>query len=166
MEYVLLIISFILVILGCIGCIVPALPGPPLAWLGLLTIYFTKGIPISYWILGITLVLTLIITVLDYVLPAQGTKKFGGTQYGMYGTYIGLVVGLFVPFPGAFFIGPFLGAFVGELLYDSSSSQRAFKAATGSFIGLVASTFFQLVTCFILLFFLLRVVWKYSAVWF
>src|SRR5690554_7219517 len=141
MEYLILIISLLFIFGGIIGSILPALPGPPLSWIGLLILYTAPGMDFDYWILGITFVLTLIIVILDYVIPAQGTKRFGGSKYGIWGTNIGLVVGIFAPIPLGFIIGPFVGALIGELIYDRSDSKRSLKAATGSFIGFLASTF-------------------------
>lgn len=166
MEYILLIVSFILIITGILGSFLPALPGPPLAWLGLLTLHFIKGIEMNYWVLGITLVLTIIMVVLDYVIPAKGTKRFGGSKYGIWGTNIGLIVGLLAPVPGGFIIGPFLGAFIGELLFDRNDLKRAFKAATGSFIGFIASTFMKFVLCVGFLGWFIKIVWEYRTIWF
>lgn len=166
MEYFILIISLLFVLAGIAGSLLPALPGPPLSWIGLLILYTTSGIDFDYWILGITFVLTLIIVILDYVIPAQGTKRFGGSKYGIWGTNIGLVVGIFAPIPLGFIIGPFVGALIGELIYDRSDSKRAVKAATGSFIGFLASTFVKFVFCMVLLGIFVRVVWINSGVWF
>lgn len=166
MEYFILIISLLFVLAGIAGSLLPALPGPPLSWIGLLILYTTSGIDFDYWILGITFVLTLIIVILDYVIPAQGTKRFGGSKYGIWGTNIGLVVGIFAPIPLGFIIGPFVGALIGELIYDRSDSKRAVKAATGSFIGFLASTFVKFVFCMVLLGIFVRVVWVNSGVWF
>ena len=69
------------------------------------------------------------ITILDYVIPAQGTKRFGGSKYGVWGTNIGLVIGIISPIPFGFVLGPFVGAFIGELIYNSKDSKRALKAA-------------------------------------
>ena len=93
MEYVLLIFGLLLILLGIVGSILPALPGPPISWVGLLLIYLIPDVKINYWILGITLVLTIVIAVLDYVLPSKGTKHFGGTKHGIWGTNFGLIVG-------------------------------------------------------------------------
>lgn len=118
MEYFLLIISLLCMIVGIVGSLLPALPGLPISWLGLLLVYLTPNIETNYWVLGVTLVLTIVISILDYVIPAQGTKKFGGSKYGIWGTNIGLVVGIFAPIPFGFIIGPFAGALIGELIYD------------------------------------------------
>lgn len=162
MDGILLILGLLLMIAGIAGSFVPVLPGPPLSWLGLLLLYFTEAVAFNYWLLGITLVLTVVITVLDYVVPARGTKKFGGSKYGIWGTNIGLVVGIFAPIPFGFVIGPFLGALIGELIYDSNH-KRALKAATGSFLGFVASAFANFVFCVILLGIFAAVVWKNAS---
>lgn len=166
MEYFLLITGFLCMLVGILGSFLPVLPGPPVSWLGLLLLYLTKGIPFSYWILGITLLIALVVAVLDYIIPAKGTKKFGGSQYGVWGTNIGLVIGLIAPIPFGFIIGPFVGALVGELIYDNKDHQRAVKAATGSFIGFLASTFIKFVVCMVYLGLFLVKVWDYRYIWF
>lgn len=160
MDIFLLIIGLICMILGILGAFLPVLPGTILSWVGLLLLYLTPAIPMNYWVLGITFFITIVISILDFVIPAKGTKKFGGSSYGIWGTNIGLLVGIFAPIPFGFIIGPFVGAFIGEMLNNSSDHKRALKAATGSFIGFLASSFIQFVVCvgFLGLFF--SVVWQ------
>ncbi len=146
MDVVLAIIGLICCVIGVLGSFLPVLPGPILSWVGLLLLYLTQRVENNYWVLGFTLVITLVISVLDYVIPAKGTKHFGGTKYGIWGTNIGLIVGLFFP-PLGFIIGPFVGAFVGEMIYNSQDKNAAFKAALGSFIGFLASTFMKFMVC-------------------
>ncbi len=166
MEFLILIVSLLFVLAGIAGSILPALPGPPLSWIGLLILYTTPQMPFNYATLGITFIIALLIVILDYVIPAQGTKRFGGSKYGIWGTNIGLVVGIFAPIPLGFIIGPFLGAFIGELIYDQNNSKRALEAATGSLIGFLASSFIKFVFCMILLGIYIHTVWKYWNVWF
>ena len=158
MDLLLVVIGFVCVILGVFGSFLPVVPGPGLSWLGILLLYFTDSIPMNYYILGLTLV---IISILDYVIPAQGTKRFGGSSYGVWGTNIGLVVGILAPIPFGFIIGPFAGAFVGELLYNSKDPSRAFKAATGSFIGFLASSFLKFIVCVVFLGLFVWITWQY-----
>ncbi|KIA82625.1 DUF456 domain-containing protein [Flavobacterium sp. AED] len=163
MDIVLLILSFSCMITGIFGSFLPVLPGPSISWVGLLLLYFTKAVPANYWILGIALLITIIITILDYVIPSKGTKKFGGSSYGIWGTNIGLIIGIIVPIPFGFLLGPFVGALIGELIFDSKDHKRALKAATGSFIGLLASSFMKFVVCVMYLGLFLTIVWQYKS---
>ena len=163
MDILLLILGFSCMITGIFGSFLPVLPGPSISWIGLLFLYFTKAVPANYWILGIALLITVIISVLDYVIPSQGTKKFGGSLYGIWGTNIGLVIGIIAPIPFGFLIGPFVGALMGELIFDSKNHRRALKAAAGSFIGLLASSFMKFVVCVMYLGLFLAIVWRYKS---
>lgn len=153
-------------LLGIAGSVLPALPGPPVSWVGILMLYFCPGISINYWLLGITLLIALIIGILDFVIPAKGTKYFGGSKYGIWGTNIGLVIGIFTPIPFGFLIGPFVGALVGELIYNSNEGKRAFKAATGSFLGFLAGTFMKVLVSLLFLGLFVVLVWQNRVIWF
>jgi len=139
MDLFLLIIGFLFTILGLVGSFLPVLPGPFTGWLGLLLLHLTTAVPFSYTFLGITLAIALLIWILDYTIPAMGTKKFGGSKAGAIGTTIGLIIGLISPIPFGFIIGAFLGALIGELTHKIDFL-RALKAAFGSFLGFLAST--------------------------
>ncbi|MEZ4786344.1 MAG: DUF456 domain-containing protein [Flavobacterium haoranii] len=166
MEYILLIIGFCCMLLGIAGSLLPALPGPPISWVGLLLLYLCPGMEKNYWILGITLVVAIVIAILDYVIPAKGTKRFGGSKYGIWGTNIGLIVGIFAPIPFGFIIGPFVGALVGELLFDRKDTTRATKAAIGSFVGFLAGTFMKFVVSIVFLGLFISIVMNNHQVWF
>lgn len=146
MDIVLLLLGFVLMFVGILGSFLPVLPGPPISWLGLLLLYLTKAVPDNWWILGITFVIAMAITILDYVVPAMGTKRFGGSKAGMWGTIVGLLVAIFVPIfgPLGIIIWPFIGALVGELL-NKANHKTAMKAAFGSFLGFLTGTFMKLV---------------------
>lgn len=139
MDIFLLLLGFVFVCLGIIGSFLPVLPGPLTSWVGLLLLYFTDVVPMDWTILGVTLGIAILIWILDYFIPAMGTKRFGGTKYGVYGTTIGLMVGLFSPIPLGMLIGAFFGALIGELLYDGKDTNRALKASFGAFLGFLAS---------------------------
>jgi len=163
MDFLLVILGLTAMLLGILGSFLPVLPGAGLSWFGLLLLYFTTAVPMNYWILGSTFLVAVILSVLEYVLPAKGTKRFGGSSYGIWGTNIGLVVGVLAPIPFGFILGPFLGALVGELLFDSKDQRRAFKAATGSVVGFLASSFLEFVVCVMYLGLFLWVAWKYKS---
>lgn len=140
MDIFLLFLGFFFVLLGIVGAFLPVLPGPLTGWIGLLILHLTKIIPMDWTFLGITLGVALLIWGLDYVIPAWGTKKFGGSKYGIWGTVFGLILGIIFLGPLGIIIGPFVGAFAGEMLHDSTDSSKAIKAAFGSFIGFIFST--------------------------
>lgn len=160
MTILLLSLAIICLVLGIFGSILPVLPGVPISWLGLLFFYLIPGIEINYWLLGITLVVAIIIYALQIMIPAMGTKKYGGSKAGMIGTTIGLIAGIFTPIPFAILIGPFVGAFIGEII-NKSDSKTALRAAYGSFIGFLASTFMEFMVA--LIFFILFIYkgWSY-----
>lgn len=150
MNTFLIILAIILIILGIVGAVLPVLPGPIISWLGLLTLHFTDGITLSITFLVVTFLVALAIFILDYIIPALGTKKFGGSKWGMFGATIGLVVGLFAPIPFGIIIGPFVGAVLGEIIHGNDIN-KALKAAFGSLLGFLASTFLKLVVAIIYL---------------
>lgn len=165
MEYFLLLLSVLLLFFGIVGSILPALPGLPISWLGFLSLYLVKDMQMNPTILWITLIITIAITILDYVIPAVGTKRFGGSKYGIWGTNLGLLAGFFIP-PIGFIVGPFIGAFIGELIYDSTNIKRALKAAFGSFIGFLASTFIKVFTSILFLAVGIYLIIKNISIWF
>ena len=144
MDILLLILGFILMLVGILGSFLPVLPGPPLSWLGLLLLYLTEAVPDNWWFLGITLAIAIIVTLLDYIIPVAGTKKYGGTKGGVWGSIIGLLVAIIFPIFGALgiIIWPFAGALVGELI-NKSDKDKALRAAFGSFIGFLTGTFLK-----------------------
>ncbi len=145
--------AVILMIVGIIGCLLPFLPGPPLSYVALLVMQLRSEPPFSTKFLLIFAGVTILVTVLDYVIPLAGTKKLGGTRWGMWGCTIGLVIGIFVP-PWGLILGPFVGAFIGEILANSSA-ENAFRAAMGSFIGFLFGTLIKLVACFVMAYYLI-----------
>ncbi|MFC5048161.1 DUF456 domain-containing protein [Aquimarina hainanensis] len=151
MDIALVIIGLLLCFLGVVGSFLPVLPGPLTSWIGLLLIHLTKTIEEDWTFLGITLGVAVLVWGLDYIVPALGTKKFGGTKYGVIGSSLGLIVGILFLGPLGIIIGPFAGAFIGELIKDSSDSSRALKAALGSFIGFLAGTFVKFVVAIVFL---------------
>ncbi|MGW1455025.1 DUF456 domain-containing protein [Salegentibacter mishustinae] len=160
MDLILFGVGAVLMILGILGSFLPVLPGVPLSWVGLLLLYLAPSVPINYWVLGIAFILAAIIYALQLVIPAMGTKKYGGSKAGMWGATIGLVIGIFVPIPLGIIIGAFAGAFIGEII-NKSDSKSALRAAYGSFIGLLASTFMELVVAVGFLIFFSYKAWEF-----
>lgn len=148
MDLLWTVIASCFMIAGIVGSVVPFLPGPPLSYVGLLILQLRETTAFSTKFLLIWLAIVIVIVVLDYLVPVYGTKKFGGSKYGMWGCTIGLIAGFWFG-PIGIIAGPFVGAFVGELLANNESD-RALKAALGSFIGFLFSTLLKLVTCLVM----------------
>lgn len=135
-------------LVGLAGCILPFLPGPPLCFVALLVQQFQSTPPYTARFLLIWGGITLVVTLLDYIIPVYGTRRFGGTRYGMWGCVLGLLAGLWLG-PLGIIVGPFVGAFVGELL-GNAKSEHALRAAFGSFAGFLMGTLLKLIVCFVM----------------
>tara|TARA_R110001632_G_scaffold18712_25_gene57754 strand:- start:455 stop:955 length:501 start_codon:yes stop_codon:yes gene_type:complete len=166
MDILLLFLGSFFIVLGIIGSFLPVLPGPITSWVGLLLIHLTKSVPLDWTFLGITLGIAVLVYVLDFIIPAIGTKKFGGSKYGIYGTTIGLIIGLIFFGPLGIIIGPFTGALIGELMYDSNNSKRAFRAAFGSFIGFLFSTGLKFIVSLIFAGLFISTFWEFKSSFF
>ena len=94
MNTVLIILAFVCLVVGVAGAVIPGLPGPPIAWAGLLLAALTPYIAVSTTLLIATAVIAAVITVLDYVVPSLSTKRLGGSKYGIWGCNIGLVISI------------------------------------------------------------------------
>ena len=128
---------------GFIGCFLPVIPGPPLAYLSLIFLQLTSNHPFYTNFLVTWGIIAVLVTVIDYFIPPLATKKFGGSRYGVVGSTAGILVGIFILPPWGILIFPFLGALLGELIYGSTFS-KAKKAALGSFIGLLTGIVFKI----------------------
>jgi uncharacterized protein YqgC (DUF456 family) len=150
MDYVLLIAGFVCLIIGLIGCIIPAVPGPPISWIGMLLLKFTGKYSetISIEWLVIWAVVVVAVTVADFILPAMITKKMGGSKAGAVGATIGTFAGLFF-LPWGVLFGPFFGALIGELIHGVKGRQM-WKSAFASFLGFLFSTGIKLICCLIM----------------
>lgn len=163
MDILLLILGFACMLIGILGSFLPILPGISISWLGIALLYFTSVIPINYWISGITFLIVILFSIANYILPAKGTQRFGGSKAGIWGTNIGLIVGLIAPIPFGFIIGPFLGALVGELVFDTKNIEQAVRAASGSVLGILASSFIHFMLCVIYFGIFISIVWEYRT---
>lgn len=143
-------------LVGILGCILPLLPGPPLCYIALLIQQLRSDPPFTSKFLWIWAGITVVVTVLDYVIPLYGTKRFGGSKYGIWGCTIGLIAGFWLG-PLGIIIGPFVGAFIGEIIANNNSNQ-ALKAAWGSFAGFLLGTLLKLVVCVIMAWYLLKLI--------
>ena len=159
METFIAIAAIALGIVGIIGSIAPGLPGPPLSWVGLLLLYIWgngangSGDPLSTTFLLVWLAIVIVISILDYIVPAYFTKLTGGTKYGGWGAIAGLFLGLIYP-PVGMILGSLLGAFVAELLFAGKDTATSLKSALGAFLGFVFGTGLKLTVAAVMLFYI------------
>ncbi|MDD2381511.1 MAG: DUF456 domain-containing protein [Mariniphaga sp.] len=144
MDILLIIAGVLLMVGGILGGVLPVLPGPPLSYAGLICLHLTGRYQFSSRFLIIWAVVTAVVYLLDYLIPVWGTKRFGGSKRGVWGSVIGLVIGLFFFPPFGIIAGPFLGAVAGELS-AGKDSVAAMKSGFGSFVGFLAGTLIKLV---------------------
>jgi uncharacterized protein len=153
-DYILVTVGVIFMILGIIGCLVPVLPGPPLNFIGLLLLHFTRFGHFTTLTLVIFASIAAVVTVLDYLVPMWGTRKFGGSKYGTRGAAIGLIIGFFLG-PLGMIIGPLLGAFTGEMIFKDDF-KYALKAGFGSLVGFLTGVGLKLAASFIMTFYFVK----------
>lgn len=153
---VLIIIAFFCIIIGIIGCFVPGIAGPPFSFAGLIFLSIAKhGEPFSVIFLISMAVLTIVVTGLDYLLPAAGAKKYGASKFGFWGAIIGIIIGIIYVPPLGMIIGAFIGAIVGEML-AGKQSYKALKAGWGVFVGVMLGMLLKLVASGIMTFYFVK----------
>src|SRR5665648_412312 len=139
MEYGLILSGIICTIIGVIGCIFPAIPGPPLSYAALILLQFAKEEPVfSKSFLVRFAIITVIVSLGDYFLPLLGASK-----YGIWGAILGMMAGIIFFPPFGMVLGIFIGAIVGELIAGKENSM-ALKAGLVTFVGSMTAVFIKL----------------------
>ena len=155
LEVTLIVIAVLLGIAGIVGSVMPALPGPPMGYIGLLLLHFARGGEVySTTFLIIFGLMTVAAVLMDYALPALGAKIYGASKYGIIGSAVGMIIGLLVFAFIGMMAGMFIGAVIGEYMAGKKTGQ-AMRAGTASFLGGVASMALKLTLCIVFLFFIL-----------
>ncbi|HEX3552260.1 MAG TPA: DUF456 family protein [Thermoanaerobaculia bacterium] len=136
MENPLWLLAVILVLAGIVGTVLPALPGAPLVFLGLLCAAWADGFQkVGWFTLSILAILMLLTFVVDFLASRWGAKRVGASWLALAGAFLGTIVGLFFNVPGLIF-GPFLGAVAGEWLAVRNLRQAG-KVGLGTWLGMI-----------------------------
>lgn len=157
---VLEIFALVAAVFGIVGSIMPGLPGPPVSWVGMLLVFFAeKGTdnPMALTTLIVWLVITVVVSVLDYVVPSWTTRAAGGHKAASTGALIGLLAGMFLT-PIGMIAGALLGAFIGELMVTDKGVFAAFKAGLGAFAGFIFGTGLKLITSGIMCYIIVKII--------
>lgn len=153
-EIIILILAIVLMVVGLAGVVLPFVPGVPLVWLGLFIYAAATGFKtISLLTVIIFLVLTIVLTALDFLAPLWGAKKYQASKWGVIGAFFGAIAGIFILGFWGIIIGPFLGAFLGEMITGQGKKQ-AFQSALGAFAGFLVGTLIRLIVALIMFGFL------------
>ena len=144
MHYVYLTLAVLLSLVGVVGCFVPVIPGQIVSFCGLLVLLPSENGP-SIIVVVIYGIIAIIVTVLDYIVPIIGAKKFNCSKYGTWGCAIGTFLGFFF-MPLGILLGPFAGAFVGELCAKKTVNAAAW-GGLGAFLGFLSGVLIKLIAC-------------------
>jgi uncharacterized protein YqgC (DUF456 family) len=148
--------GLIVAIAGFLGCLIPILPGPPLSFVALIILSLAKAWkPFSVTFILVMAALTVLVTALDYVVPVAGARRYGASKFGVWGSFIGLIIGLFAFPPLGMFIGGVAGAVVGELL-AGRKGKEALRAGWGALIGNVLTIGLKMSLSAVMVFFYVK----------
>ncbi len=144
LEGITIVIGSILMLLGLAGSVLPILPGPPLSWIGLFLLALLKHFssPLTPTLVIILAVITILVIVMDYIIPLLGAKRYGASKWGVWGSVLGMVIGIFWS-PFGMLVGAFIGAVVIEWLVGKQK-REALKAGWGVVMGTLLATILRL----------------------
>ena len=148
-------IATAMIVVGLIGTVLPALPGLPLMFGGMLVAAWTDGFNnVPSWVLVLLGLLTLLSLAIDFWATALGAKRVGASRSAIIGAMLGTLAGLFFG-PLGLLLGPFAGALVGELLHRRSLDRAhigdAAKIGLGTWIGILFGVVLKLGLAFTML---------------
>jgi hypothetical protein len=153
----LIIIGLLTALAGIAGCLLPVLPGPLVSYLSLIILSLARDWqPFSTTFLLVMVGIALLLSALDYVVSLVGARKFGASKAGLWGSVIGMLIGIFFFPPLGIFIGALIGAVVGEIVIGKKTHE-AFRVGWGVFVGNLIGTALKLAYCLtVLSFFIMK----------
>jgi uncharacterized protein YqgC (DUF456 family) len=143
-EATMIVVGSILILLGLAGSVLPILPGPPLSFIGLFLLALLKHFspPLTPTLVIILAIVTILVILMDYILPLLGAKRYGASKWGVWGSVLGMVIGIFWS-PFAILVGAFVGAVVVEWLAGKKKGE-ALRAGWGVVMGTLFATILRL----------------------
>lgn len=155
-------IAGLAMLIGVLGCVLPGIPGAPLVFIAALAhrLYFGEAASASTWVLVVSFLIMLFSVAVDYVASMYGAKKLGASRNGIIGAVVGGIIGFLTFNPFVLLLGPFAGAFIGELI-SGKDWKASGKAGLGATLGLLGGALGKL-ACAIAMagLFAVNVVWK------
>jgi uncharacterized protein len=159
MDTLLLVFAILFGVVGIVGCVLPALPGPPIAWVGLLLVQWAIH-PFSITLLVVTAIVSVLVLLFDFYLPIWTAKRFGATKEGIRGSIIGMILGIFFT-PIGMIAGLIAGSIIGDFIAGQNISQ-ATKSASGTFLGTLLTIGVKLIWCSVLFWFIISRIFSYA----
>lgn len=159
-DLILLFLGVLLCMVGIVGSFIPIIPGPLTSWFGILVLNLTGAVDFNYYFVVMTLIVSVVISAFDYIIPIVGVKKLGGSKGGLIGASIGLIIGLIILGPLGILFGPFLGAITGEMINNKNLTE-SIKPALGSLLGILIGSGIKFCLSMVYLFFYLNIFWSY-----
>jgi hypothetical protein len=159
LETLTIVIGSILMLLGLAGSVLPILPGPPLSFVGLFLLALIKHFapPLTPTLVIILAIVTVLVIVMDYILPLIGAKKYGASKWGVWGSVLGMVIGIFLS-PLSMLLGAFLGAVVAEWLAGKTKGE-SLRAGWGVMMGTLFATVVRLGVSGIMIYYFVIALW-------
>lgn len=153
---ILIFIGIICALVGLAGCLLPVIPGPAVSYLALLIVGLARDWePFSLTFLLIMAVFAVLMTALDSFVALAGAKKYGAAKAGLWGSVIGMLIGLVFFPPLGIFIGALAGAVIGEII-TGKKTREAFRVGWGVFIGNLTGIVLKMAYCLVVLFFCIK----------
>lgn len=151
MDVFLSILAVLFAVVGLLGCIVPMLPGPPMSYAAMILVACCSYSDLGWTTMVVFFIITVVVTVLDFLLPAWMARRFGGSRAGEIGATVGMIAGFFVFPPVGILLGPFVGAVVGELVVNREDTSRAMRVGFGAFMSFIVGTGLKLIASLVML---------------
>ncbi len=157
-EVLIYTIALVMAVVGIIGCIIPALPGPPLAYASLVLLYLfdNPDNEISGKFMLVWAAVIAAVSILDYVIQPYFTKITGGSSLAVRYSIAGMVAGMIFFPPFGIVAGSFIGALIAELVVNKKPLQNSLLAAFGAFLGFIFGTGLKLAATATMLYYIIR----------
>ncbi len=142
-------------VVGILGAVLPVLPGTALSFAGMVCAFLHSGGEITSGQLWLWGAISIVLILIDYILPGYFSKVFGGSKAGITGATVGVLVGLFFG-PLGIIAGPFVGAVAGEILHQKQPLDKALVVGFGSLLSFFVGTGIKLIAGGFMMFY----IWK------
>jgi hypothetical protein len=155
-TFILVGLGLLMALFGLAACVLPVVPGPPISYLSLLLLSWARDWkPFGTTFLVVMAAATALALLLDYIVPAAGARRYGASKFGVWGSILGMLVGLFVFPPFGLFVGGFVGALAGEL-YAGKDGDGAMRAGVGVLVGTLIGVGIKMGLCGVMIFFYVK----------